>query len=75
MVGEVVKALSAFNKLTTQGKRLFRDELGLVRPQQAIKRKARRSKTLTADEPVIRQTRRRRVDTIDGVVAPSQPTT
>lgn len=75
MVSEVSKALKVYEALEPAGKRLFREELGLVRPQQAIKRKARRSKTLTADEPVIRQTRRRRVDTIDGVVAPSQPTT
>jgi hypothetical protein len=41
MIADVNKALTAFRALTTQGKKLFRDELGLVRPQQA-KRKTRK---------------------------------
>jgi hypothetical protein len=39
MIGEVTKALAAYESLNTVGKRLFREELGLVRPQQAKRRK------------------------------------
>lgn len=75
MVGEVVKALAAFRKLSTQGKRLFREELGLVRPQQATrKRKARNTVVLnarTAEVPTIRR-RAKALDTIFPVA--EQPT-
>lgn len=43
MIAEVSKALAAYERLNTQGKALFRGELGLVRPQQARpRRKAQR---------------------------------
>lgn len=42
MIGEVSKALKTYEALDSQGKRLFREELGLVRPQQARKRAARK---------------------------------
>lgn len=45
MIGEVQKALTAYNKLDGTGKRLFRDELGLVRPQQARPRRKRAAKS------------------------------
>lgn len=44
MIDKVVKVLDGYNGLDTQGKRLFRDELGLVRPQQATKRRRRAAK-------------------------------
>jgi len=42
MIDEVAKALKAYGRLDVLGKRLFRDELGLVRPQQARPRRKRR---------------------------------
>lgn len=50
MIGEVQKALTAYGKLDSTGKRLFRDELGLVRPQQARPRR-KRAKQKGAETP------------------------
>lgn len=50
MIGEVAKVLKGYDALNTQGKRLFRDELGLVRPQQARPRRKKKT-TLSVVEP------------------------
>jgi len=39
VIAEVSRALKAYEGLDTQGKSLFRAELGLVRPQQAKPRR------------------------------------
>ena len=74
MIAEVQKALTAYTRLDSTGKRLFRDELGLVRPQQATKR--RRRKPAAADVPAetqhtVRRGRGRRVEVTTGATAPA----
>jgi hypothetical protein len=49
MVSEVSRALKVYEALPPAGKRLFREELGLVRPQQATRRRARKAKTVQVD--------------------------
>ena len=39
MIDEIQKVLTAYNGLDTVGKRLFRNELGLKRPQQTGRRR------------------------------------
>jgi hypothetical protein len=55
LIAEVSRALAGYEKLSPVGKRLFRDELGLVRPQQAKPRKARKAKVAKAlvDDSVV----------------------
>lgn len=70
MIGEVQKALTAYNKLDGTGKRLFRDELGLVRPQQARPRRKRAAKAGDIPAaPTLRRARR-----ISDTTAPAQET-
>lgn len=79
MVSEVSKALKTYEALPPAGKRLFREELGLVRPQQASKRKRstiqKGNKVVlnarTAEVPTIRR-RAKALDTIFSVA--EQPT-
>lgn len=40
MIAEVSRTLAAYGKLDAQGRRLFREELGLVRPRKAQRRRA-----------------------------------
>ena len=52
MIAEVSRALTAYEKLDTQGKSLFRAELGLVRPQQAKPRRKYTRKAKADPGPV-----------------------
>lgn len=72
MIAEVSKALGAYERLDSQGKRLFRDELGLVRPQQATRRRRR---TKSVAEPAVATTTAvaRRPRTAAATPAPVEP--
>lgn len=67
MIAEVSKALKAYEALDTVGKKLFRGELGLVRPQQARGRKRRLRPVAglaTADTAVPKARRHKPIDVI-----------
>lgn len=62
MIGEVQKALTAYNRLDGTGKRLFRDELGLKRPQQLVKKRKARTVGFGAPQDSAPITKRGRRD-------------
>lgn len=66
MIGEVTKALGLYEGLDSVGKRLFREELGLIRPQQATKRRKRTLKPVDTEAVTpVRRTRRVQQPTAD----------
>lgn len=72
MIADIQKAIAAYQRLNTLGKRLFREEAGLKGPRDGVKRrrKAATKAPTTPTTPRLRATRRKADTTIE--VPPSE---
>lgn len=51
VIGDIQKAITAYRRLTTAERRLFRDEVGLRGPRDGVRRKRRLSRKPRPDVP------------------------
>lgn len=66
-VGDILNAIEAYKALSPVGKRLFREEVGVIRPQQGKARRRRKVSELPETPPakVLRTARRLSSTTIE----------
>lgn len=70
-VGDILNAIEAYKALSPVGKRLFREEVGVIRPQQGRGRK-RRAKTTPTEAASVAPRRGRKVSEIPATAETAQ---